>query len=85
VKAVKSRGVGFVYKVLLPEERVNALGDDVEFPEEGTEVWATECMISNVSALRRDAERVKGVRDHNCLKFGGSDECERPKYDYRVK
>jgi hypothetical protein len=35
-------------------------------------------MISNVRGLRRDAERVKGVRVHNCVKFGCSD-------DYRVK
>jgi hypothetical protein len=81
VKAVKSRGVGFVYKVQLQEETGDALVDDVEFHEEGTEIWATECMISNVRGLRRDTERVKGVRVHNCVKFGCSDESERPKYD----
>jgi hypothetical protein len=85
VKAVEFRGVGFVYKVQLPEETVDALGDDVEFPEEGTEIWATECMISNVRALRRVAEMVKGVRVHSCEELGCSADCDKPTYDYRVK
>ena len=61
------------------------MGDDVEFADEGTEIWATECMLSNVNALQRVAERVKGVRYHDCDLLGCSDECEKPKYDYRVK
>jgi hypothetical protein len=42
-------------------------------------------MLSNVNALQRVPERVKGVREHDCDKMGCSDECEKPKYDYRVK
>jgi hypothetical protein len=57
----------------------------VEFADEGTEIWATECMLSNVNALPRVPERVKGVREHDCNVLGCSDECERPKYDFRVK
>jgi hypothetical protein len=79
------RGVGVVYKVQLPGEAEDALGDDVEFSDEGTEIWATECMLSNVNCLQRVAERVKGVREHDCNVLGCSDECERPKYDYCVK
>jgi hypothetical protein len=79
------RGVGVVYKVQLPGEDVDALGDDVKFADEGTEIWATECILSNVNTLQRIPERVKGVREHDCDKLGCSDECEKPKYDYRVK
>jgi hypothetical protein len=39
----------------------------------------------NVGALRRVAERVKGVRFHNCAEFGCSNEYEMSTYDYRVK
>jgi hypothetical protein len=59
--------------VLLPGETEDALGDDLEFSDEGTEIWATKCMLSNVNALQRVAERVKGVRLHNCDVLGCSD------------
>jgi hypothetical protein len=63
---MRARGVGVVYKVQLPGETKDALGDDVEFADEGTEIWATECMLSNGNALQRVAERVKGVCHHDC-------------------
>ena len=47
----REKTIGVVYKVLLPREEEDALGDDVEFADEGTKIWATECMLSNVNAL----------------------------------
>ena len=81
----REKAIGVVYKVQLPKEDEDALGDDVEFADEGTEIWATECMLSNANALPRVPERVKGVREHDCDVLGCSDECKRPKYDFRVK
>ena len=80
----RQKTIGVVYKVQLPREE-DALGDEVEFDDEGTEIWATECVLSNANALPRVPERVKGVREHDCNVLGCSDECERPKYDFRVK
>ena len=85
VDKVREKAIGAVYKVQLPREGGDALGDDVEFAEEGTEIWATECMLSNLNALPRVPERVKGVRYHDCDVLGCSTECESPKYDFRVK
>ena len=81
----RQKTIGVVYKVQLPREDEDALGDDVEFADEGTEIWATECMLSNANALPRVPERVKGVREHDCDKFDCSLHCKRPKYDFRVK
>ena len=69
----------------LPKKDEDAWGDDVEFADEGTEIWATECMLSNANALPRVPERVTGVREHDCDKFDCSLHCKRPKYDFRVK
>ena len=81
----REKAFGVVYKVQLPMEDEDVLGDVVEFADEGTEIWATECMLSNVNALPRVPERVKGVRHHNCEVLGCSEECKKPKYDFRVK
>jgi len=81
----REKAFGVVYKVQLPMEDEDVLGDVVEFADEGTEIWATECMLSNVNALPRVPERVKGVRHHDCEVLGCSEECKRPKYDFRVK
>ena len=81
----REKAFGVVYKVQLPMEDEDVLGDVVEFADEGTEIWATECMLSNVNALPRVPERVKGIREHNCDVLGCSEECEKPKYDFRVK
>jgi hypothetical protein len=48
VSKLREKAIGAVYKVQLPREGEYALGDDVEFVDEGTEIWATECMLSNV-------------------------------------
>jgi len=85
VNKSREKTIGVVYKVQLPTEGGYALGDGVEFADEGTEIWATECMLSNANALPRVPERVKGVREHDCNEFDCPLLCERPKYDFRVK
>ena len=41
----REKAFGVVYKVQLPMEDEDVLGDVVEFADEGTEIWATECML----------------------------------------
>jgi hypothetical protein len=75
--------------VQLADETEDALGEDVDFTNEGTPIWETECMLSkvkNLSKVVRFQERIMGIRKHNCGKLkcpdGGG---EKENYDYCVK